>query len=154
MHAWGISENSDLKETIMQICTWMRQSGFSRPEPPNPYDFLDNFLHSDLFDRDFPSPLVAIYIFVCVARRLALDAWPVPFPHIALAIVSPATDAIYVNVFMSTNPILSYPDLSAMLQTMDLPPNNLPESATPANAETMLNRVFVAIFGSISRAVS
>ncbi|KAF8504263.1 hypothetical protein JB92DRAFT_2967785 [Gautieria morchelliformis] len=152
----GYTGESDPTATVIEICAWMRQRGFVKPNEPSFLHVLNHFPHHFLFEQPVILPIALVYIFVCVSRRLGLNARPVAFPNKVLAMISPpAGHAIYVDVFESeSRPVVSYTsDLPAMLEAMGLDPSTLPEHASPATTSTMLLRAARNTVHSLDRAM-
>ncbi|KAF8591914.1 hypothetical protein K439DRAFT_613944 [Ramaria rubella] len=150
----GVLECADPTERIVQICAWMRQQGFVKADLINYHNLLNHFPHRVLFEQPVTLPISLVYVFVCISRRLGLDARPVAFPHKVLAVVIPAAGpAVYVDVFESaTRPILSYTsDLPFLLQGMGIGPHALAQYSAPAPASTMLLRAVGNIIHSLER---
>ena len=130
----------------------MRQEGFVGADLTGYHNLLNHFPHRVLFNQQRTLPMSLVYVFVCIARRLGLDAFPVAFPHKVLAVVLPLVgEPIYVDVFDSaTRPILSFSsDLPAMLQSLGIDPATLSRWTTPAGTTVMLHRAAANILNSL-----
>lgn len=119
----------------------------------NYHNLMNHFPHGVLFEDHVTLPMSLVYVFVCITRRLGLNAHPVAFPQRVLAIVIPSEgESIYIDVFESdTRPLLLYPDLVSILRGMGIDPASAiaKKYFTPASTAAILLRVVANIFRSL-----
>jgi len=149
----SVSQAQSLPDKLIQICSWMRQKGFMKTDLINYHNLMNHFPHGVLFEDHVTLPMSLVYVFVCITRRLGLNAHPVAFPQKVLAIVIPSEgESIYIDVFESvTRPLLLYPNLVSMLWDMGIDPASAmaKKYSTPASTATILLRVVANIFRSL-----
>ncbi|KAH7916417.1 YccV-like-domain-containing protein [Hygrophoropsis aurantiaca] len=150
------SFNSDaevLKQISTAICDYMRTEGFKAVDGRNFYSLHSRLPHCFLTTHKATIPISLVFVFVCIARRLGIDASPVDFPTKVLAIVSspdPTVPDIYVDVFGSDiQAILSATlDIPILLAGSGVPPNSTARYIQPASTDFILIRASRNILAS------
>lgn len=139
----------DTREMCIAICDWMRSQGFGPAEGDQYLAIRNHFIHKVLENRT-SLPLTLVAIFVAIARRLGLDAHPVPFPahvHAWVRVKEHTPDEgeeqqhVSIDVYHSaTQPILTSADLDPILHAMGTTAQQHPELLAPASTAEMVMR--------------
>ncbi|TFK56651.1 hypothetical protein OE88DRAFT_1730121 [Heliocybe sulcata] len=157
---WPIdtSIREQVEDAVTRICEFMRNFGFKAGDPARFHNLFNHFPHCVLTTHKDTLPMSMVWLFVCLSRRLGLEASPVDFPRKVLAhvSVSGSEEGLLVDVYRTDQKVVlsAEADIPATLAAVGIPRNqsNIHEIQTRASpAGPMLLRAARNIGGSFHR---
>ncbi|KAH7927275.1 YccV-like-domain-containing protein [Leucogyrophana mollusca] len=147
------SNSEILKGICAAICDFMRSKGFQPTDNQHFYSLHNRFPHRFLTTHKETIPISLVFIFVCIARRLGIDASPVDFPARVLAHVSspdPKVSDVYIDVFGSSTQAILSPrdDIPRLLMQAGVTPISMTRYVKPAGPDFVLIRASRNILAS------